>query len=57
MTRFFAWLAELNTAAARLGFGDGLTETTGADCWRPYFDDGLTPSDALAADAALDGDL
>lgn len=57
MTRFFAWLAELNTAAARLGFGDGLTETTGADCWRSYFDDGLTPSDALAADAALDGDL
>lgn len=57
MTRFFAWLAELNTAAERAGFGASLTETTGADCWRPYFDDGLTPSDALAADAALDGDL
>lgn len=57
MTDFFTWLAELNHIAEASGFGRGLTESTGADCWRPFFDDGLTPADALARDAALDGDL
>jgi hypothetical protein len=42
------WIGDLNEAAEAKGYEDRpLTETTGTDVWRPYFDRGLSPGQAL----------
>jgi hypothetical protein len=51
---FNAWLNELNAESKRRGYAgaDEFWQGTGADCWRPSYDDGMTPVDALADDAS-----
>jgi hypothetical protein len=47
------WLGDLNEAAEAKGYQDRpLTETTGEDKWRVYFDRGLSPGQALDEDLA-----
>lgn len=51
---FEKWLNELNAAAYCAGFKGWRTfwQSTGADAWRGYFDDGLTAEQALREDCA-----
>lgn len=51
-TDFAAWLDALNVAASARGYagGDSFWQSTGAECWREYFDCGTTPADALTED-------
>jgi hypothetical protein len=45
---FEHWIAELNEDAEIRGYPDRpYTETTGEECWRLYFERGLTPDQAL----------
>lgn len=47
---FDEWLAELDARGGdRYGAGK-VSENTGAECWRGYFDDGYSPQDALDED-------
>jgi hypothetical protein len=49
---FEQWLEELNAEAARRGYAgaDRFWQGTGDDCWRDYYDVGITPADALTED-------
>lgn len=48
---FAEWIAALDVAAARIGYGSTpLSQQTGVECWRPRYDAGLTPTEALSAD-------
>lgn len=46
---FEDWCAELNKLPNAFGI-EHLTDDTGVDCWRCYYDDGYTPEDVLAED-------
>lgn len=51
--KFVAYMIELDAADAQRGrpYGEGsLWETTGAECWFTFFEDGYSPKDALAED-------
>lgn len=47
---FEQWLAFLDTAALTAGFRGRIAADTGAECWQDYYDDGYTPTQALAED-------
>ena len=48
---FEEWIAALDAEARRIGYGSGsYSGMTGLDCWRDAYDDGMTPTDALAED-------
>lgn len=47
---FEQWLAFLDTAWLSAGFTRRIAADTGAECWQDYYDDGYTPSEALAED-------
>ena len=55
---FDLWIAELEIVMDEWGkkhggrpYGDGtLAETTGIECWKPYFDTGYSPLEAFAED-------
>lgn len=51
---FDEWLVDLEAAHAAAGhpYGDKrpLVDTTGAECWLGYYEDGYDASDALAED-------
>ena len=55
---FEQWLVRLDDAAIDCGIAEQgaqrLSEQTGAECWRGYFDDGYSPWAALAEDASYD---
>ena len=52
---FHAWLKLLDAEAHRRGHDTAsLSQDTGIDCWRPYFDDGQSPEEALTEDASYD---
>jgi hypothetical protein len=52
---FEQWLAQLDEVArASFGFDGPITDDTGAECWRSYYEDGYTPRDALAEDQSYD---
>ena len=56
---FNEWMARLDVEHARLGspYGEGsLWETTGAECWLSWFEDGDEPADALREDLSCDSD-
>ena len=44
------WCARLDAIAHQRGYQPDLTKTTGAECWREYFDEGATPAEALRLD-------
>jgi len=44
------WLAFLDTAALTAGFRGRIAADTGPECWQDYYDDGYTPTQALAED-------
>lgn len=47
---FEQWLAALDSAALSAGFRCRVAATTGAECWRDYYDGGMTPDQALTED-------
>ncbi len=47
---FDKWLKELDAVAAKNGQEGSLSEQTGKDCWRGYYDDGFSPLDAFIED-------
>ncbi len=47
---FEQWLTALNEAAHTDRFKGVLVRQTGAECWRDYYEDGMTPDEALAED-------
>lgn len=47
---FDDWLKELDAEAERICNVKNLSTKTGRDCWRHYFDDDVSPADALAED-------
>lgn len=47
---FDEWLAALDGAALTAGFRCRLAATSGAECWRDYYEEGMTPDEALAED-------
>lgn len=49
---FKGWLKKLDEVAKSYGHTTSYTEDTGADCWRGYFDDGLSPEDAYQEDCS-----
>jgi hypothetical protein len=51
---FEQWLSLLDKEAQSRGVEGSLTNDTGADCWRDYFDDGYTPAEALDEDWSHD---
>jgi len=44
------WLSFLDTAALTAGFRRRIAADTGPECWQDYYDDGYTPTQALAED-------
>lgn len=52
-TKFEAWMARLETEHVRLGrpYGEKpIAEITGPMCWLSFFDDEMSPADALHED-------
>jgi hypothetical protein len=52
---FDEWKEKLNTIADRFGYktgGESLTDHTGEDCWREFYEHGYTPYEALQEDAS-----
>ena len=50
-TEFTEWLKKLDTAAVRKGYTtSSISNETGIESWRPYFDDGHSPEEALEED-------
>lgn len=47
---FDEWLAMLDAAALSNGFKGRIVKDTGSDCWRDYYLDGYTPTQALLED-------
>lgn len=47
---FEQWLSALDHAALTAGFKWRIAADTGAYCWQDYYDEGYTPTDALAED-------
>jgi len=47
---FEHWLAGLDHAALTYGFRRRLVADTGGETWRDYFEDGMTPTQALCED-------
>lgn len=47
---FNAWLKELERVAALAGIGNNLVGNTGEAGWEKYFNNGMTPAEALIAD-------
>lgn len=49
---FPQWLAALDQEAKRRGYeGESITQETGEECWRSYYDDGCSPKDAMDEEA------
>ena len=50
---FEEWCGQLNRLAFLMGMkgSQSFAEDTGFDCWHAYYDEGLTPVDAMAEDA------
>lgn len=50
--KFKDWLDELNTVAAKRLYADAesMWQATGSDAWEGYYEDGLSPADALTED-------
>lgn len=50
---FEAWCRALDDHARSVwGVDWSITESTGVDCWRSYYDSGGTPEDAFAEDCS-----
>lgn len=50
-TEFTEWLKKLDTAAVQKGYTtSSISNETGIESWRPYFDDGQSPEEALEED-------
>lgn len=47
---FEQWLAGLDHAALTYGFSRRLVADTGAESWRDYYENGMTPTQALYED-------
>lgn len=47
---FEQWLSGLDHAALTYGFTRRLVADTGAESWRDYYEDGMTPTQALLED-------
>lgn len=51
---FDDWLIELDAEAERIVNVKNLVKKSGRKWWRKYFDDGLSPADALAKDWSVE---
>jgi len=49
-TSFDDWCIELDRTAKKDGFDYEMTEQTGKEAWRGFYDDGYDPEDALYED-------
>ncbi len=49
-TNFKQWLTELDEYSKSIGWLDNLSEQTGADSWRDYFNQGMSPEEAVSED-------
>lgn len=47
---FEQWLDALDAAALTIGFKGRIVKDTGDDCWRDYYEHGITPRQALSDD-------
>jgi hypothetical protein len=47
---FEQWLAFLDTAALTAGFRSRIAACTDQECWKDFYEDGYTPTRALAED-------
>lgn len=47
---FEQWCDKLDKVSLEAGFSRPITEQTGRDCWRGYYDDGETPESAFRED-------
>ena len=52
---FNEWLAALDEEAKRRGYeGASITQDSGEECWRGYYEDGYSPKDAMDEEATYD---
>jgi hypothetical protein len=47
---FSDWCASLDRWAGRYGYGANFVQQTGEECWREYYHEGYSPSEALRED-------
>jgi hypothetical protein len=50
MKSFNQWLKQLDRVAKEYGYEESMIKQTGTECWRDYFNDGLTPIEAFIED-------
>lgn len=53
---FAEWCDELNRLSKEVGWMGDLIEQTGEDCWREYYEDGVSPKDALNEEISYGGE-